>query len=84
MVNFKGTIAPDASFTIKSTAWDQERKICAHLLYSMQLTLEGEICLLAVMINGLAVRLCSLSSHPDPHHVPSAQWWAMRGYQQTC
>ena len=30
MVNFKTNIAPDASFTVKSTAWDAERKIACH------------------------------------------------------
>lgn len=30
MVNFKTNICPDASFTIKSSAWDSERKICLH------------------------------------------------------
>ena len=30
MMNFKTNIAPDASFTIKSTAWDAERKIACY------------------------------------------------------
>ena len=30
MVNFKANICPDAKFTVKSTAWDAERKVCAH------------------------------------------------------
>eukprot|EP01082_Thalassiosira_pseudonana_P007231 g7163.t1 g7163 contig23:2026011-2026505(-) len=30
MANFKATIAPDASFTVKSTTWDDEREICTH------------------------------------------------------
>ena len=30
MVNFKSNIAPDCSYTVKSTAWDGERKVCSH------------------------------------------------------
>lgn len=30
MVNFKANIAPDAAFTIKAVAWDNERKVCAY------------------------------------------------------
>ena len=30
MVNFKANICPDASFTVKSVAWDEERKKACH------------------------------------------------------
>lgn len=30
MVNFKKNICPDAAFTVKSAAWDEERKIVCH------------------------------------------------------
>ena len=30
MVNFKANIAPDAAFTVTSTAWDAERQCACH------------------------------------------------------